>query len=903
MTRFPPHSALIDGAPCAFEPGETLLHLIDRHLGRGHVPTLCDAPRLKPFGACRLCSVEISSAPDGPRKIVASCHTPAADGMHVFTESPKILRLRRNLIELVLTDHPLDCLTCEVNGNCELQAVAAKVGIREVRYPTGENHLGRGKDRSHVFMTSDMAKCIHCARCVRACDEVQGQFVLSMHGRGFDARIIKGLDRDFADSPCVSCGACAQACPTSAISDGFQSKSAETSRKTRTVCGYCSVGCNLIVASRGNEVLSIEAAEDSAVNPSHACLKGRYAFRFHHHPDRLRSPLIRRNGVLSEATWEEACDHIVNGLQAIRSTHGPRAIGALSSARCTNEENYLIQKFIRAVIGCDNIDSCARLCHIPSAWGLREAFGTGAATNSFADIESASCLMVIGANATHAHPVVGARIRQRAMKGVPLIVIDPRRVELAVHAKHHLRPRPGTNVALLNLMARFILDAGLVDADFIARRCEGWPEWEAGLRALDVAEMARITGVDAELARAAAIEYASADAAMGFHGLGVTEHEQGSKAVMLVCNLAMMTGNLGRPGTGVNPLRGQNNVQGDADMGCQPRFGPGYLDITDPGQRVLLEKAYGVKLDARPGLNLIEMLDAALAGAFKALWLVGEDLVQSNPDTTRVERALANLDLLIVQDLFLTETARFAHVVLPACSFLEKDGTFTNSERRVQRVRAAIPPFADSRPDWRIFCDVMRRFGCPQDDESPQGVFAEIASVVPFLTGATWEGLGDRGKQWPVLPHGEGTPLLHVESFKRGRGRFRFFPWVESGEITGNRGGFPLVLTTGRMLEHYNSGSMTRRAGVREIAGEDRLWIHPADAAAKGIATGDLARISSARAEVCLTARVTDEVDPGVLFTTFHFPEDAVNRLTGPGHDEETLCPEYKVVAVEVAKR
>jgi formate dehydrogenase major subunit len=895
-------TATIDGETLRFEEGESLLRFIDRHRGRGHVPTLCDASQLKPYGACRVCSVEIAMAAAAPRRVVAACHTPVCAGMRVFTESEKIRRLRRNIIELVLTDHPLDCLTCEVNGNCELQTVAAKVGVRSVRYPAGANHLARTKDLSHVFMTSDLSKCINCSRCVRACDEVQGQFVLSMHGRGFDSRIIKGLDQDFADSPCVSCGACAQACPTSAISDVFHSKSIEATKQTRTICTYCGVGCNLIVATKGDEVLSIHAAPDGPVNPAHACLKGRYAFRFHNHPDRLRAPMLRKNGHFEEVSWDQAYDRIVENLGRIKADHGPQAIGGISSARCTNEENYLMQKFIRAVIGCNNIDSCARVCHSPTAYGMQRSFGTGAATNGFEDIGRTSCIMIIGANPTEAHPVTGARIKQRVMKGVPLIVIDPRKIELSPYAKFHLQLRPGTNLALLNLMARFILDEGLVDWDFVAERCENWEVFEDGLRRLNIDEMERITGVDRELVRAAALEYAKAGAAMSFHGLGVTEHEQGAKTVMLISNLAMMTGNIGRPGVGVNPLRGQNNVQGAADMGCQPHQGPGYLDALAPEVRNLHGAIYGVELSAEPGLKMPEMLDAAMEGKLKALWLMGEDLVQSNPESEHVKRALAALDFLVVQDLFLTETAKSADVILPAASFLEKSGTFTNAERRVQRVIAALKPLPGTRPDGQVLCEIMRRFGYPQDDYSPDGVLAEIARAVPFFRGATWENLGDHGKQWPILDGGVDTPILHTDRFTRGLGKFHFFPWQESIELTSHRKEFPFVLTTGRLLEQYNCGTMTRRSGNSRIVDEDVLSMHPADAKRKCIHSGDRVRLRSARGEVVLPARVTDEVKPGVLYATFHFPEAMVNKVFGGGHDEETKCPEYKVCAVDVER-
>ena len=895
-------TAYLDGEAMLFEEGDTLLNFIDRHRGRGFVPTLCDAPQLEPYGACRVCSVEVALQADGPRRVVASCHTPLAAGMHVFTESSKVRKLRRNIVELVLSDHPLDCLTCEVNGNCELQTVAAKVGVRQVRYPAGANHLDRKKDLSHPYMTSDLSKCINCSRCVRACDEVQGQHVLSMHGRGFNARIIKGLDQSFMDSTCVSCGACSQACPTSAISDVFQSKSIEATKKTRTVCTYCGVGCNLNVATKGREVLSIQAPADSEVNHSHTCLKGRFAFKFVNHRDRLRTPLIRYNGHFTEATWEEAYDHIVANLTRIKEEHGGQAIAGISSARCTNEENYLMQKFMRAVMGNNNIDCCARVCHSPTAHGMQQSFGTGAATNSIEDLEHTACILVIGANPTEGHPVTGSKIKQRAMKGVPLIIIDPREIELVPYAKYHLQLRPGTNVALLNMMARFIVEAGLVDRDFVAKRCEHWEEFEAGLRSLDLDELERITGVDRELVRAAAIEYAGAEAAMSFHGLGVTEHNQGAKTVMLIANLAMMTGNVGRPGVGVNPLRGQNNVQGAADMGCQPHQGAGYLPVEDPEVHRHYEEFYGVELSEEPGWKIPEMFDAAIDGRLKALWLMGEDVVQTDPDSEHVKEAMNSLEFLVVQELFMTETAKFANVILPAASFLEKSGTFTNGERRVQRVKAVIPPLEGTKPDGVIMAEILQRFGFPQEDYTPDGVLAEIARIVPFFAGATWENLGDQGKQWPILEGGVDTKIMHRGQFKRGLGKFHFFPFEESPEILRYHGEFPFILTTGRILEHYNCGTMTRRTGNALIVTEDLLAIHPDDAARKGIEEGDHVRLFSARGEVKLRARLTDEVKPGILYTTFHFPEALVNNVTGSGHDAETLCPEYKVVAADVER-
>ncbi len=894
-------TAFIDGDAYQFNEGDTLLNFIDRHRGRGHVPTLCDAPQLDPYGACRVCSVEVALQADGPRRVVASCHTPLTAGMHVFTESQKVRKLRKNIVELVLTDHPLDCLTCEVSGNCELQTVAAKVGIRKVRYPAGANHLDRKKDLSHAYMTSELSKCINCARCVRACDEIQGQHVLSMHGRGFNAKIIKGLDQSFADSECVSCGACSQACPTSAISDVFFSKSIEATKKTRTICTYCGVGCNLNVATKGDQVLSIQAPVDAEVNHAHTCLKGRFAFKFYNHKDRLRTPLIKQpDGQFKEATWQEAYDHIFANLTRIKADHGGQSVAGISSARCTNEENYLMQKFIRNVMGTNNIDCCARVCHSPTAWGMQKSFGTGAATNSYEDIEHTRCIMVIGANPTEGHPVTGARLKQHIMKGTPLIVIDPRKIELVPYAKHHLQLRPGTNVALLNMFARCILDAGLVKTEFIKKRCENWEEFESGLRALDLAELEKITGVSIDLVRAAAIEYASAEAAMSFHGLGVTEHQQGAKTVMLISNLAMMTGNIGRPGVGVNPLRGQNNVQGAADMGCQPHQGAGYYEMADPQVQQRYADFYGVPTPTEPGWKIPQMFDAAIEGKLKALWLMGEDVVQTDPDAHHVRHAMESLEFLVVQEIFMTETAKYADVILPASSFLEKSGTFTNAERRVQRVNATVKPLAGTKPDGQILCEVLQRFGVAQPDYTPDGVLAEVAQIVPFFKGITWENLGENGLQWPVKEGGVDTQIMHQEQFTRGKGHFHFFSWKESTELETHRDEFPFILTTGRILEHYNCGTMTRRTGNSEIVGQDFLSLNPADAQRKGIRSGDIVRLFSARGEVELEARVTDEVKPGILYTTFHFPDAMVNNVTGQGCDGDTLCPEYKVVAADV---
>lgn len=895
-------TAFINDCKYEVQDGETILQFVKRYLGNDFVPTLCDAPNLDPFGSCRVCSVDVAFSENGPAKAQASCHTPVIPNSYIYTHSDRILKLRKNIVELVLTDHPLDCLTCEVNNNCELQSVAAKVGVRDVRYPEGKNHLDRNKDLSHPYMTSDFSKCINCFRCVRACDEVQGEFVLSMAGRGFDSHIVKSDNKSFFDSDCVSCGACAQACPTSAISDVFESKSTVADKKVRTVCTYCGVGCNLEVAVVNGKVKSIQAPFDAEVNQGHTCLKGRFAFSFYNHPDRIKTPLIRKNGVLEPASWDEAYDFIASKLIHIKDQYGPDAIAGISSARCTNEENYLMQKFIRAVIGTNNIDCCARVCHSPTALGMQRAFGTGAATNSVIDIKSTDCIMVIGANPTDAHPVTGAKLKQFAISGKTSIVIDPRRTEMAKYATYHLQLKPGTNVALINMMLYFIITEHAEDNDFIESRTEGYADFCQQILKLDVSEMERITGVDRNLVKQAALAYAKAPNAMSFHGLGVTEHSQGSFTVMLISDLAMITGNIGRRGVGVNPLRGQNNVQGAADMGCQPHQGAGYMNSYDPEINKLYESFYKTKIPFSKGLKIPEMFDASIEGSLKALWLMGEDVVQTDPNTKKVIEAMESLDLLVVQEIFLSETTKYATVVLPGASFLEKSGTYTNAERRIQRVQKAVEPLEGTKSDGQIIVDIMNKMGYSQDEYDADGMLQEISQIVPFFAGVKWEELGINGKQWPVLKDGSDTEILHLKEFKRGKGKFHYFDYNESNETVENGKEYPYIITTNRELEHYNAGTMTRRTGNVKILTEDVLLINPFDAQNHLIHEGDMVCVESPRGKVDVKARITDEVKPGVLSTTFHFPEVMLNIITSDEHDSEALCPEFKIVAVKIRK-
>ena len=895
--------AYIDGKP--YEIGDhhtSILKFVKGYLGDDKVPTLCDDPNLAPYGACRVCSVEVALVKDGPTRVVASCHTPVVEHQHIFTNNENLKTLRKNIVELVLTDHPMECGTCEVNNNCELQKVANDLGISDHRYNNPKQHKGIPKDTSHSYMRMNLDHCINCGRCVRACDEIQGSFVLTMSGRGFESRITTDNNMLFGDSSCVSCGACAHTCPTDAISDIFKSKSADVDKKVRTTCSYCGVGCNLEASIKDNKVVSIDTPKETKVNAGHTCVKGRYAFGFYDHPDRLRTPLIKRNGKFEKASWDEAYEFIKNELNRIIKDHGPDAIAGISSARCTNEENYLFQKMIRAVVGTNSVDCCARICHSPTAWGMQQTFGMGAATNSTDDIYHADLFLVIGANPTTAHPVTGAKIKQQVMKGKKLIVLDPVTTEIAKLADYHIKLRPGTNVAVLNMMLHFIIKAKLHNVDFVRDRTEGFEKFIKEIERQDVDQLAKIAGVDKEMVKQAAIAYATAKNSMEFHGLGVTEHEQGSKTVMLIADLAMITGNIGRKGVGVNPLRGQNNVQGAADMGCQPHQGAGYFNVAEEKNQKYYSEKYGVTHPTKPGLKIPEMFDAAIKKDLKAVWIIGEDIVQTDPDSSHVIKAMNSLELLVVQEIFMSETAKLATVVLPGTTFLEKDGTFTNTERRIQRVNRAAPPLPGTKTDGVIVTQMMQKLGFDQPNYDADLVLKEIADVVPFFKGVTRERLGEFGLQWPVEADGTDTKILYKETFKLGKGQLKNFDWKESAEITNNQKEYPLILTTSRALQHYNCGTMTRRTNNIELMDEDILLIHPKDAAQRDLITGDFGRLYSGRGKVDLKVEVTDKVKQGVVFTTFHFPEHMVNMVTGHGKDEETMCAEYKVSSVEIKK-
>ena len=896
------YRAYIDGEAYACNKGETVYQFVSRHLGREAIPVLCHDEALDPFGSCRLCSVEVADSGDAPRRVKAACHTQVEAGHYIFTHSARIDRLRHTIMELLLSEYPVkrqQALADELPT--PFQKLIQQFDIRQSRFPLGVK--SDTVDRSHPYIHFDASECVHCYRCIRACDEIQGEMVLAMHGRGADTRVIASLDQPFKDSECVACGRCVKTCPTNALTDRYRAKTVNADQRIRTVCTYCGVGCNLEVLLKDGRILAIDSIDDAEVNHGHSCVKGRYAFAYYDHADRLRSPLLRKDGGLQAVSWDEAYNYIVSRLNHIKADHGVQSIAGISSSRCTNEENYLMQKFMRVVIGNNNIDGCARVCHAPTAFGMRTVFGTGAATNSIDDLEHTNCMLVVGANSTEAHPVTGARMRQRAMQGVPLIVIDPRRIGLTDYATVHLQLRPGSNVALLDMLIYYLIQDGWVDESFVQQRTEGYAEFKQSALQIELDKLEQITGVEREQVREAARIYGGANKAMSFHGLGLTEHYQGSRGVMLLSAIAMLTGNIGRPGVGVNPLRGQNNVQGAADMGVQPKLGAGYLDVSDPAMRDHYAKHYGRTVPAEAGLTTPEMIHAAAEGQLKALWIMGEDILQTDPDTTHVRSALKQLDLLVVQEIFMTETASMADVVLPASSHLEKNGTFTNGERRIQRVQQVVPPLAGTRPDGQIMVDIMNRMGYPQQAYDADIVLQEIAQVVPFFAGVKWAELGDNGKQWPVKEDGTDTKILHTDQFKCGKGKFVFTDFVETPELQGeDLMEYPLILTTGRRLQHYNCGSMTRRTPNIELIDHDELLINPRDAQRYGINDQDEVTLRSRQGQTHLSAKLSEEVKSGVVFTTFHFPEVAINQLTSGILDLDANTPEFKVTAVAVAK-
>ena len=896
----------IDGVSVSVPEGTSIMHAAS--ISGVTVPKLCATDSLEPFGSCRLCLVEI----EGRRGYPASCTTPVAEGIRVRTQTPKLADIRRGVMELYISDHPLDCLTCATNGDCELQDMAGAVGLRDVRYGyEGKNHLKSEKDTSNPYFTFDPSKCIVCSRCVRACEEVQGTYALTIQGRGFDSKVSAG-NKDFKDSECVSCGACVQACPTATLIENTIIEAGVPEHSVTTTCAYCGVGCSFHAEMKGEEVVRMTPNKDGGANHGHSCVKGRFAWGYATHKDRITTPMIRKSihDPWEKVTWDVAINYAASEMQRIQKKYGRDSVGAISSSRCTNEEVYVVQKLVRAALGNNNIDTCARVCHSPTGYGLKQTLGESAGTQNFDSVMHSDVIMIIGANPTDGHPVFASQMKRRLREGAKLIIVDPRAIDLVdnsphIKADYHLKLKPGSNVAIVNALAHTIVTEKLMDDSFIKSRCEddAFKAWKDFIIKPENSPeaMSEFTGVDAKDVRAAAKLFAKGGNAAIYYGLGVTEHSQGSTMVMGIANLAMLTGNIGREGVGVNPLRGQNNVQGACDMGSFPHEFPGYRHVSDKATLALFEKAWDVKLQNEPGLRIPNMLDVAIEGQFKALYCEGEDIAQSDPNTQHVTHALESMECVIVQDLFLNETAMYAHVFLPGSSFLEKNGTFTNAERRISRVRKVMSP-KNGYEDWEITQMLSNALGYKMDYSHASDIMDEIANLTPTFRGVSYKKLDELGSiQWPCNDeHPLGTPTMHIDEFVRGKGKFIITEYVPTSEKVTPK--YPLILTTGRILSQYNVGAQTRRTKNTAWHEEDLVEIHPHDAEERAIKSGDWVGVVSRSGETVLRAQITDRVQPGVIYTTFHHPESGANVITTDNSDWATNCPEFKVTAVQVNK-
>jgi len=888
----------IDGESVAVPAGTSIMRAAS--LAGTDIPKLCATDSMKAFGSCRICLVEIEGRAGTP----ASCTTPVADGMAVVTKSDRLERLRKGVMELYLSDHPAP------EEATEMREMAEMIGVATSRYLPIADHLDAPCDTSNPYFDFDPSLCIVCSRCVRACDEVQGTFALTISGRGFGSHVSASQEEPFLTSECVSCGACVQACPTGSLQEKALKAVGLPESSAITTCAYCGVGCTFKAEMKGEEVVRMIPWKHGKANRGHSCVKGRFAWGYATHKERILEPMIRASidQPWRQVSWEEAIAHTASEFRRLQAAHGSRSIGGVTSSRCTNEETFLVQKLVRAGFGNNNVDTCARVCHSPTGYGLKTTLGTSAGTQDFDSVEQADVMIVIGANPTDGHPVFASRMKRRMRQGAKLIVIDPRRIDMVrtphIEAAYHLPLKPGTNVAVLTAMAHVVVTEGLTDEAFIRERCDldEYAEWAEFVARPDHSPeaMEKYTGVPAADLRGAARLYATGGNGAIYYGLGVTEHSQGTTTVMAIANLAMVTGNIGRPGVGVNPLRGQNNVQGACDMGSFPHELSGYRHVSDEAARDLFEKLWGAPIDSEPGLRIPNMLDAARDGVFKGVYIQGEDILQSDPNTSHVAAGLKAMECVVVHDLFLNETANYAHVFLPGSTFLEKDGTFTNAERRIQLVRKVMAP-KNGYADWEITQLLANAMGLDWTYTHPSQIMDEIAAVTPTFSGVSFARLDELGSiQWPCNEEApEGTPIMHIDHFVRGKGKFVMTEYVPTDEKSGPR--FPLLLTTGRTLSQYNVGSQTRRTANTVWHEEDRLEIHPHDAENRGIGEDDWVKLASRAGETTLRATITDRVAPGVVYTTFHHPLTQANVVTTEYSDWATNCPEYKVTAVQVS--
>jgi formate dehydrogenase major subunit len=883
---------LVNGQPLELTEGDSLADAL-REAGI-HLPVLCHDDRLTPTGACRSCLVRIVGLP----RLVPACATPVTEGLQIDTASPEVEDARHGVLGLLAARYPAQSIDADPDKPFHL--ALRTHGLTKESSTLGDPNL---VDRSHPYIVVDMNRCIQCARCVRICDEVQGQFVWHLLGRGFETHV-EPDGQNLLASSCVSCGACVDTCPTGALEDATFETLGTADSWTRSVCPYCGTGCELSVGTRDGRIVSVRPVKHSPVSKGHLCVKGRYAFEYVAADDRITKPMIRETGGWRTATWEEALALVAGKLKKVIEREGPDAVGVLGSARQTNEENYLAQKFARTVIGTNNIDCCARVCHAPSSTALKKMLGAGLSTNSFDDIEHARLILICGANPTENHPVIGARIKQAVRRrGARLIVIDPRRIELTDYADAHLAVHPGANIPLLNAFAHVIVREHLVDRAFVDARVADYEAFADFVKDWAPERVADLCGVEAEDIRTAARLYATTKPAMIVNGLGATEHVQGTDGVGALINLALLTGNLGKPGSGVNALRGQNNVQGAAHMGCEPKTLPGSISLEDG--RAVFEEIWRTAIPRTAGLHQLDMLGAAASGRVRALWTIGYDVLLTNPQARQTARALANMGLVIIQDLFMTETARqYGSVFLPACSSFEKDGTFMNAERRIQRVRQALPPIGESKPDWQIICDLARAMGHPQgfDFTGPQQIWDEIRQGCTGARGMSYARLDRAGLQWPCPNEAHaGTPILHVDRFASGV-RAPLMQVSYDGTLEQTTPKYSFVLTTGRCLYEFNASTMTGRCRTRELRPVDLLEISPADAATIDVRDGDRIRVTSRYGAATIAANVTPSVRNGELFATFHTATTFLNAVTGPHRDRATGTPEYKVTAVRIEK-
>ena len=892
----------IDGKNCRTKEGNTVLQAA---LEQGiDIPHLCYDPRITPTGACRLCIVEI----EGQRGLQASCTRPAEEGMVVTTENAEIRRVRRTTLELLVSEHRMACSTCDSDGDCLLQDYAYRYRIDESRFPQIQSTIRiPNYTRGNKAIAYDPSKCVRCGRCVKICEEVQVARALTLRDRAGKVYVSTAFDMPLKESTCETCGQCVSTCPVGALYDraAIGGGKAKDMAVTRTTCPYCGVGCrlDLNVNRKTGRIVRVTSETGCIPNDGNTCVKGRFGMDFVAKDERLTTPLIKENGTFREAGWEEALELVASKFSSLKDEFGPDTLAGLSSAKTTNEDNYIMQKFVRAVFGTNNIDHCARLCHASTVAGLARAFGSGAMTNSIDELRRAPVVFVIGSNTTECHPVIGILIRQAVTDGTTrLIVADPRQISLSHIAEVYLQHKPGTDVALINAMMQVILAEDLADRDFIAERTEDFALLEEVLPQYTPQMAAKITGVPAEQIVEAARLYAGAEAASIVYSMGITQHTTGTDNVLSLANLAMLTGNIGKERAGVNPLRGQNNVQGACDLGALPNVYPGYQAVSDPAVHEKFQSAWNAHLSKEVGLTVVEIMQAALQKKVRGLYIMGENPMLSDPDINHVKEGLEALDFLVVQDIFLTETAELADVVLPATSFAEKDGTFTNTERRVQRVRKAVQPPGEARLDWRIICDVATRMGYRMDYPDACAIQDEIAALTPIYGGIFYDRIEDVGLQWPCPDRTHpGTRLLHSITFSRGKGKFHPVAFLPPKELPD--GEYPFVLTTGRMLEHWHTGTMTRRCEVlNDLEPAGFLELNPQDACSMTVNEGELVRVSSRRGSIEVPARITPKIAEGCVFLTFHFKENPANALTIAALDPIAKIPELKVCAVKVEK-